>query len=45
MWTVNAYKGRRPVRRPKRRWIEVVEDFKKILGIRKLKRGTVDGHG
>jgi len=35
---------RRPVRRPKRRWIEVEEDdFKKILGIRNLKRETVDG--
>jgi hypothetical protein len=34
-----------PVRRPKRRWIEVVDDFKKILGIRNLKRETVDRQG
>jgi len=33
--------GRRPVGKPKRRWIYAVEESKKILGITKWKRETI----
>jgi hypothetical protein len=37
----NTVGGERPVYKPKRRWIEVVEDDSKKQGIRNLKRKIV----
>jgi len=38
----NTFGGERPVGKPKRIWNEDVEEDPKILGIRNLKRCTMD---
>jgi hypothetical protein len=42
----NTIAGQRPVAKPKRRWIEAVEeDSKKMLGTRNWKREAMDRQG